>query len=252
MTTARTRTRRRRVLAVLFLAAAAVATTSFFLADTGTTTLGIQPQTGLAAGGKLTAVSSMSSPFTRPQGNAQLQAGVALEQLVVTGGYENRVKLDVSWLDPQDAGQVMNNPNSQFYVGVYHPIHTGVCTSGQNNSVDDTAATITDTTMNDGSGGHVFCGQLDSTATGTIVNAGKMILSRTQLGGFLMLTASAPSSPPTCTGTGSTWCNPASGLSAGQLVAWLGFTIVTPGGKPVGQQNNVSQLDFYVASSVLS
>lgn len=237
---------------MLFVAAAAVATTSFFLADTGTTTLSIQTPAGLAPDGKLTAVTAMSSSFTRPEGNAQLQAGVALERLVVAGGYENRVKLDVSWLDPQDAGQVLNNPNSQFYVGVYHPIHTGVCTSGQNNSVGDTAATITDPTLDDGSGGHVFCGQLDSTATGTIVNAGKMILSRTQLGGFLMLTATAPASPPTCTGTGSTWCNPASGLSAGQLVAWLGFTIVTPGGKPVGQQNNVSQLDFYVASSALT
>lgn len=237
---------------MLSLAAAAIATTSFFLADTGTTTLSIQTPTGLAAGGKLTAVTAMSSSFTRPQGNAQLQAGVALERLVVTGGYENRVKLDMSWLDPQDAGQVLNNPNSQFHVGVYHPIHTGVCTSGQDNQVGDTAATITDATMNDGSGGHVFCGRLDSTATGTIVNSGKLILSRTQLGGFLMLTATAPGSPPTCTSTGSTWCNPASGLAAGQLVAWIGVTIVTPGGKPVGQQNTVSQLDFYVASSALS
>jgi hypothetical protein len=247
MITARTRIRRRRVLAVLALAGAAAATSVFFLADTGTTTLSVATPPGLSGSGNLTDVTAMSSSFTRPQGNASIQAGVALERLVIAQGFENRVKIDVSWLDPQDAGDVLNNPNAQIYVGVYHPIHTGSCTSGANGSLDDTAATITDSTLTP----TTYCAQLDASAAGTIVNAGKLILSRTQLGGFITTSATAPS-PTTCASTGSAWCLPTSGLSAGQSVAWLGFTIITPGGKPVGQQNNVSQLDFYVRSAVLS
>lgn len=247
MITVRTRIRRRRVLALLALAGAAAATSVFFLADTGTTSLSVGTPPGLSAGGKLTDVSSMSSSFTRPEGNASIQAGVALERLVIAQGYEDRVKVDISWLDPQDAGDVLNNPNAQIYVGVYHPIHTGSCTSGNDGSVGDTAATITDSTLTP----TTYCAQLDTSAAGAIVNAGKMILSRTQLGGFITTSATAPS-PTTCASTGSAWCLPTSGLAAGQSIAWLGFTIVTPGGKPAGQQNNVSQLDFYVHSTALS
>ena len=229
--------RRRRALLVLALAGSLVATGGAWLADTGTTTLNIQPAPGLASDGKVASITPLSSSFTRPNGNAQIQAGVAIDKIEIAQGFATSVKLDLAWLNPGDAAQVLNNPNAQIHVGLYYPIYTGTCASGESASVDSQRATITD--------GATLCTRLDASATGAIVDNGKMILHFTQLSGFIRPGTADPT-PTECTSSteNTTWCAPA-GLGASKNVLYVAATIATPGGKPAGQQNNVSSLEFF-------
>lgn len=234
--------RRRGVLAAVAVAAALATTGSAWLADTGGTTFTISPPAGIQSNnGQAVTMTSMSATFTRPNGNAQLLAGVALERLTIASGYGTDVGFDIAWLDPQDASKVLLNPNAQIYFGFYYPIHTGSC-SGTNKSVDATLATITDNSQ-------TFCGELDTTATGSPVISGKLLLSPVQLTGYLQTGVSDATATSTCGGTGSTWCLPSGlGNAASTEVAYLAATIQTPGGKPSGQQATLSSLSFYFAA----
>jgi hypothetical protein len=238
---ARTRQHRRRALAALMVTGAFFGSVTFFLADTGVSTMTISPPAGVSADGKIASLTPLSVSFTRPQGNAQIQAGLAIERITVAKGRANTLKVDMAWVNPMQSAQVLNNPNAQIHVGLYYPIHTGTCTSGHANSTSDTRATITD---NLGAGAVTLCTALDTAATGSLTSAGKMILSKTNVAGFLRMAATDPAGAVPCPGAGTSWCRPAN-VNADNNVFYIGVTIVTPGGKPAGQQNNVSTLDFY-------
>jgi hypothetical protein len=132
---------------------------------------------------------------------------------------------------------VLNNPNVAIWVGIYYPIYQGTC-SGTTKTVEETLATMVYDSTD-------YCTQLDTTALGKLVDAGKLILTRELISGQIQPKASDASISPCATDdTNTTWCRP-TGVNANKNVLFVGATIVTPGGKPQGQQNNVSDLKFY-------
>lgn len=226
---------------------------SFALADTGANDVPITADSSLPDG-KATSFTALGGSITRPNGNATIQAGVLVGRVLLANGYGNRIKLDFSWLDPQDASEVLTNPNAQIYVGLYHPVSrpsTGAGCGALSPSVAQPFANITDNGIAGVTGTDQWCAKVDTAATGSMTTSGKLIISRTSLAGYLKSSLD-DSAAPTCPTGGTTgpWCHP-SGLDASQNVLWVTMTIVTPGGKPAGQQNNLSSLSFFSSLSAL-
>lgn len=253
--TARATSKKARALAVLVVAGAAIwAVSSFYLADTGSNTVNIQPASNLGNGSPFQ-LTSISSTVTRPNGNASIQAGVAIARVVMVKGYGNRLKVDVAWLDPRDSSQVLNNPNAQIYAGLFHPVAQGTSCTPASPSVSDTQATITDDL---GAGNVQYCTEIDPGATGSMMikdtGTSKLALSPTNISGYIASSLS-DSSTIDCTATNNdTWCHPTALAASGGFnynVVWLVLTIVTPQGKPAGQQNNVSSLSFFTQAKSL-
>lgn len=247
---------RRTHLAFATLAAALVVSgASFALGNTGTYSTNIQPAAGSPAGGEAASVdTSIVSSVTRSEGNAQLQTGVTLARIEVAAVYAAKLQVSIFWTDPYDANAVLNNPNAQISVGIYHPIHTGTCVNKAKSTVAQ-YVTVTDGT------GNTYCSKLDESATGSasVSSSDKLLLTRTIPGGYLMPTVADSGSLLACTsftGTASaeaslSWCEPtgtASGTlaSSGPGVLYVVSSILTPKGIPQGQQSNLNSLSFFV------
>lgn len=234
----RIRTRRRkRILGLLLSIAMLLSVGSFVLADTGTTTFSITPPAGLGASGAVADFTTTSGTFTRPNGNAQIDAGIQVGRIDVAAGFATGLRLNMAWLNSGEAAQVLNNPNAAIWVGVYYPIYQGTC-SGTTKTVEETRATMD-------YNGTSHCSQLDSSALGKLVSDGKLVLTRELISGQIQPKASDASvSACGVVDTNTTWCRP-SGADASKNILFVGATIVTPGGKPQGQVNNVSDLKFF-------
>ena len=224
-------------LAVLALTIAVTTTTTFWLAESGVLALPQAPTpSGVAANGALATFTPLiPSAVSVPQGQgAQKISGMLLGKVTVAAGFAPRLKVDIAWLDPQNAGAVLNNPNAWMTFGLYQPIHTGSCTGGD---------PVNSQTLTDGS---TLCAALNTQAAGTLVNGGQLTVNATMLSGFIIETATDPSLPPLCGSTGSTWCAP-TGLTINQNVFYVAASINTPGGIPPGQQPLLTTLNFYVS-----
>lgn len=239
---ARTRQSRRRRVLVLALAGVLVGTIgSFALANQVIVSLSISAPAGAGGtNGKPADFTSVSYSFTRPNGGANLQAGVEVGQITVATGYASSLVLDTAWLNPTQAAQVLNNPNASIWIGIYYPVYKGNCTP-THPSLGDTLATMSYSSVD-------YCVKLDESATGNLVSGGKLALSRTLVSGSLYahLDDSGVSGTGSCDSlsSGSAFCHLG---GSNQNVVFVGASIVTPGGKPQGQQNNVSDLNFYFA-----
>lgn len=247
---AKAHTNRYRALALVVVAGVAIwSIATFTLASTGTNTASIQPATNLP-NGNAADLTAINSAITRPNGNAHIQAGVLIGRVNVAKGFGNLVKVDIAWLDPNDSSQVLNNPNAQVYVGLYHPIAentSSLACGAQSPSVGSKLIDVTDT----GAGtDHFYCAEIDDSATGSLVTSGNLIITATNISGYVRETAgdSSAGACPTTATEGNPWCHP-TGLDSGQNELWVALTIVTPGGKPAGQQNNLSSLSFYAQVS---
>lgn len=240
----RMRQRRRALLLVVGLVAAFAATGAFWLAGTGANSLGIGAAPGTSSTGEVLSIETLSSSVTRSNGAAALQIGVSLSKLTIAKDYTANIRVTIAWTNVVDAVSVLNNPNANISIGLYHPIHTGNCSSTEN-SVDAPLVNV------DG-----FCAALapspnQATGSATVSDTGKLLLARNLISGFLRARLAAPASPATCAaGDGSsaqsdTWCQP-SGVDSNQRILYLVASIVTPGGIPQGTQTNLSSLTFYV------
>lgn len=230
--------RSRRSLMVLALAIVATTTTTFWLAESGVLALPQAPiPSGAGAGGVLATFTALvPSTVTVPQGQGgQVVAGVVLGRVTVAAGFAPRLRVDISWLDPQNAGAVLNNPNAWMTFGLYYPIHTGACASGDPTGSQTTVDGVT------------LCTALNTQASGPITHNGKLTINATMLSGFLLETFADPASPPTCGATGSTWCAP-TGTALNQNVFYTIASIDTPGGIPPGQQGQLTTLSFYLGA----
>lgn len=220
------------------LATLVVSTGTFWLADSGSFALPPAPiPAGTAAGGAISTFTALvPTSVTIPQGQgAQIVNGVLLGRVNVAAGFASKLRVDMSWLDPQSAGAVLNNPNAWMSFGLYYPIHTGTCTGG-----DPThSQSITD--------GVSLCVALNTQGTGPLNNGGLLTLNSQMLSGYIMETAEDPASPPTCASTGSTWCAP-SGLALNQNIFYITSSVNTPGGTPSGQQPQLTSLNFYISA----
>lgn len=243
--------KRRRVLALTAAALALVAAVgTFMLGGTGSSSPSIKELPG-ANSGAVAQVTELSSSVTRSVGAAQLEAGVALDRLLVAEKAAEHIQVSTAWTNVPEAAKVLLNPNAQLSVGLYHPIHTGECTATDNESnkgreVDAPRVTIEDTNK------EKLCGALDEGAKGsaTVSATGKLLLSKGLISGFLRPSINGESLSA-CAATGTEWCKP---TSAGehQAALYLVTSIVTPGGIPQGQQAQASSLNFYTKVKRLS
>jgi len=230
--------RSRRNLGVLALAIVVVSTGTFWLADGGTLQLSPAPiPTGAAAGGVIatfTSITPAAVTVNQGQGGQQIN-GILLGKVTVAAGFAPMLRVDISWLDPQNAGAVLNNPNAWMTFGLHYPIHTGVCTG----SDPSTAQTITD--------GSTLCAALNTQASGPLTYNGELTINSTMLAGIILEKAADPASPPTCGATGSTWCAP-SGTNLNQNIFYVTSSVNTPGGTPPAQQSQLTTLNFYIGA----
>lgn len=230
--------RSRRNLVALGLVIVTATSGTFWLADSGTVSMASAPTPlGAAAGGVIATFTPLiPSTVTVPQGQGgQIIAGVLLGKVTVAAGFADRLRVDIGWLNPKDGGAVLNNPNGWMTFGLYYPIHTGSCTSGD---------PLNSLTLTDGS---TLCAALNTQGSGPLTYNGQITINATMLSGFIMETAIDPASPPTCGATGSTWCAPSS-LSLNQNVFYTAASINTPGGIPPGQQSQLTTLNFYIGA----
>lgn len=232
---------RRRAVAILVVSAAFFASATYWLA-TGASTFTISPPPGAPASGAVAEVTSMSSSVTRTNGGAQLQTGVALARLATSKMAANHLRVEVSWTNAVDGARVLNNPNAQISVGVYHTIHTGACNS-VSQSVDAPLVNVTDTDSNS------YCAALDQGATGKFVSStGKLLLGQNQISGYLVTSVDGSGSLSACAPSASdtdAWCQPVSVSNSSQRALFVIASIITPGGIPQGQQPQLNSLSFY-------
>lgn len=233
---------RRRAVAIVAVAVALAVSLTYWLANTGATSSSISPPSGVPSDGKAADVTTMSSTVTRTNGAAQLQTGVAIAKLTTGKALAKHLRVEVSWTNAVQGARVLNNPNAQISVGIYHTIHTGACNS-PSNSVDAPLVDVTDTDSN------TYCAALDQGATGKFVSAaGKLMLAQNQVTGYLLASVDASGTVNACASSGSdtdVWCQPSSVTDPSQRALFVIASIVTPGGIPQGQQPQLTSLNFY-------
>jgi hypothetical protein len=239
-----TKAKRRRALALTATALAVVAAVgTFMLGGTGSSSTSIKELPG-AKSGAVAQVTELASTVTRTNGAAHLDAGVALDRLLVAEEAANHIQVSTSWTNVQEAAKVLLNPNAQLSVGLYHPIHTGECTVSDNESnkgkeVDAPRVTIEDTNK------EKLCGALDEGAKGSasVSETGKLLLSKGLISGYLRPSVNGEKLSA-CAASGTSWCTPAS-AGEHQAALYLVTSVVTPGGIPQGEQAQASNLNFY-------
>ncbi len=234
--------RKRWKLAFLGIAILILASGSFWLSESGTLALSAaSTPAGTVSGGTLSTFTALTpSTVTIAQGQgAQIVSGMLLGKVTVAAGYAPQINLEFSWLNPQSAGAVLNNPNAWITFGLYYPIHTGTCVNG----VDPTdSLSIADTATVS------VCVTLNTQSSGPTSYVGKVSLTVKSITGFMLEVKQDPVSPPTCAATGTTWCAP-SGLAVNQNIFYTIASINTPGGAASGQQSQLTNLNFYISAA---
>ncbi len=255
----RTRSVRKGPLVFTILAAVLIMTSvSFILSNSGSTSAAVTPAKGMPANGAVASIdTSIATAVTRSEGMAQLQTGVVLARIEVTPSFATKLRVNVFWTDPYDAGKALSNPNAQISVGLYYPIHSGPC-NYQPASTVATYVTVTDGATNNNP--NTYCSALDTSAGGSanVSAQGKLLITRHLPGGYLFPTVAdsglygCPLPPPTGTAeTGITWCEP-SAIAGGSLatpgpgVLYVVASVLTPGGAPIGQQSTLNSLSFFI------
>lgn len=231
------RRRTRRALATIMVAVAFLGSALYWLAITGTISPSISPPSG-TANGAVAEVFPMSDSVTRSVGAATLQTGVALSRLEVAKDSTDKIRVNVVWTNPNDAQQVLNNPNAQIAIGLYYPVHTGTCSGSESNGG---AVLVTD-------GGTDYCSKRASGTPKPPFTDSRLLLARNIHTGYVRPSQTESSDVTPCpANTGSTWCRPGTVGDSNQRTYYVVAQILTPGGNPQGQQNIANDiLDFYV------
>lgn len=236
---------RRRAIAVASVGLTFFGTSGFWLANSGVVSPSITPPLGSPASGAVASVTPMSATVSRTNGAATLQVGIALAKVTLGSSMTTSLRVDVAWTNAIQAVQVLNTPNAQISIGLYHTIHTGNCVASSN-STDAPLVNLTD-------GGATYCAALDQTATGKSVSTtGKLLLSRIQVGGYLVPHLDGSGALIACltsTTDANVWCQPASITDPNQRAFFVIASVVVPGGTPEGQQANLNTLSFYIGVS---
>lgn len=253
----RRRARRRRgAVALASLSLSLLATSGYWLAATGVETTSIIPAPGSPVSGNYADLTAMSPTVTSGNGEAQLQSGVALEQIVLSSAVTGHTNVNIAWTNATYVEQILHSPWAQISLGLYYSVHSGVCNYPHDQSEDSPLVNLTDPN------GQPYCAALDQSATGPSVSeSGKLLLARNQVVGSMQMNmptgsisacSSSTSNPDTLT-----WCQPSSDTSnMNQRVLWVIATVTVPGdnnsgndnGLP-GQQSVVSALNFYFSVS---
>ncbi|MGH3008907.1 MAG: hypothetical protein ACRDLM_05800 [Gaiellaceae bacterium] len=228
------RRRRHRAILLAALAIALAGSTGAWLATSGTGGPTITPPAG-ATGGVVATIDStgLSGSITQSRGNAQVDDGLPVTKLLVANGYENQLRVHVTWTNGAEAGAFLHGQD-QISIGLYHPVSVtsagGSCTSANTLKVLDSTTTA-----------GAVCVALDPASAGSFSfnsDTDTIMLSQSTLSGYLLPSDSAGSpsgSCPTDSAAQSAWCDPA------------GTTVDNTSGTPVNDQHAL-----YVVASVLN
>lgn len=248
------RRRKQRAFLVTVLGVALVASTGAWLATSGVSGPSINPPAG-ASGGVVATVDSsgLSGSITESRGNAQINEGVPVTKLLVADGFENQLRVHVTWTNGATAGSFLNG-NDQISVGLYYPVSVtttnGSCRSANTLKVLDSTSTA-----------GAVCVALDSPGSGSFnlnSSTSTLLLSQSALSGFMLPGSSAGSpsgSCPTDTGAQSAWCDPAGTTvdnttgtpTNDQHALYVLASVLNPNNhSPQGQQPSDGSLDFFV------
>lgn len=243
----------RRRLAVVAIVVAAFSTGAYVLATSGTSNLAISSPPGLPASGHVADVTAMTGTVTRTNGAATLATGVRIAKVNVAAAYANKMSLQISWTNVSQAVSVLNNPNAQISIGVYHTIHSGNCnTAGTGSTVDAPLINLTDTDS------ATYCAALDQSATGSpsVSTTGKLLLTTSIVAGTLNPALAGSGTVSACAvntaNDNDVWCQPSSVTDANQRALFVIASVTVPGSIPSGQQASVSTLGFFVTATRLS
>lgn len=212
--------------------------------------MAITPPAGLPASGNIADVDPMSGTLQRRGGGTQFDEGVNIARITVTPSYAAKVRIMIAWTNASLSHEALGNANAFVRIGIYHPVSmsttndsSGPCTS---HVKEGPYVTIYDNQLGTTT---PICVALDTAATGTssLVEDGKLLLSRQQISGFLEPSIPAPASAlnTTCTTTTSPWCQAFS--SPGQAVYYVVAEMFAPGGGEI--PNHVGSLQFYVKAN---
>jgi hypothetical protein len=157
------------------------------------------------SGGQSVQVTPVSNTVRITNGRAETIAGVELYRIAIAEPAESaHLTVAFSWLDPQDADQVLNSPNAWIGVGIYYNSGSapsgGACPSGQYLLNDPTDGQVC-VTADSG---------LDSSTALTAARADALLL----------------------------------GSQSGRSVAYIVASINTTGHAPPGQQGNLTGLQY--------
>ncbi|MDA8296741.1 MAG: hypothetical protein M0004_09175 [Actinomycetota bacterium] len=244
--------RRRKPIAVAIVALTALTTGSlFFLGTTGTSSLSITPPAGVPSSGGIASVTDMSATMSAGTGAAQKQDDLVIAAVTTAASEANAIKVSISWLDPNDAGKVLNNPNAQISVGLYAPVATGSCSGSTATTPSGAPETISFTATNN----MPYCGQLQpatgssSVSSDPTTGAAALFLSTSLLSGYLLPSTDLSGSEVACSAAVSTTPCLISSQAGSQRIFFVGLSILTPGHSPTGQQSQLGTLSFFVRAS---
>jgi hypothetical protein len=121
---------RRRSLAVTGVLLAVMGTTAFWTANTGAVESNVQILPGLPKGGKSVKVEQFAGGATVASSTAgvpTVQDGVAMARITVPATVANKVRISITWTNPQQVRSLFRSRNAYITIGVYHLVHKSDC-----------------------------------------------------------------------------------------------------------------------------
>lgn len=241
---------RRGALAVIAAGAVLAGTLSTnWLADSPTIATPVEPGQTVAADGNPVSLTPMSSPITADGSSSPI--GLALDRITIATGAATGLKIDGAWIDSSDGATAFPSTadapeaatdSPQLYAGFYYPIHAGPCTPDELFS-QGSLATVSD-------GGGAICTALDQNVSGSLVVLGYLMLTDSQMSGYLQVGADDSTATSGCGSSGTTWCAPQSVVSSGSEVGYIAVTAKTPKGDIAEPQvPGLQQLQFTFAAN---
>ncbi|MCW2726215.1 MAG: hypothetical protein JWN35_3136 [Frankiales bacterium] len=109
---------------------AVMGTTAFWTANTGAVDSGVQILPGLPKNGKSVQVDQFvggANAASSTGGTPTLQDGIALARLTVPAAVANKVRISLTWTNPQQVRTLFRSRNVNITVGIYHLVHKGYC-----------------------------------------------------------------------------------------------------------------------------
>lgn len=251
--TARRRARRQRQLLVAGLAATLGWSGVSYLAASGGATTVVSVLPGASASGKVAEVRGLTDTVSSSQGNSFKQSGVKFARVDVASAYRNKVRVTMAWQNPSDFALKTGNGSWQIRIGLYYPVRTGACDSG-----DPThAVTVTLNGSESYTSGtpQTFCAYRDTGAfgpgavtSGSDPDQGTQLLASNWLLGALQPQIGS-TSPSPCQATGTAPCLP-SGLDSNKRTYLVLGTLLNPGGKaPPGQVGDLLGVQLFVRAT---
>jgi hypothetical protein len=104
--------------------------TAFWTANTGAVDSAVSVLPGIPKGGKLIQIQQFvggASAANSTGGIPAVQNGVALARIVAPATVTNKVRISITWTNPQQVRSMFRSRNAWIVIGVYHLVHKEHC-----------------------------------------------------------------------------------------------------------------------------